>query len=190
VWSHYQWVLYSNPDVIVTPEFFVNMSARLTDDESRSGRLVDLYADRFPTASTRGRTTRYSMELLVFRTRSMIFRGSTASVLHSVFEKAAVDCLSSARGIFPEVAMRTIVLKHAMRVKLLEAVYYVRSSQAEVTDLLRQHVLARLAPQGWNVGVTKTALVPGGVWHNEDMALANEYLHGLETHPSCALNGG
>ena len=188
VWSRYRWVFYSNPDVIVTPEFFVNMSARLVDDESQSQKPVALYADHFPTASRWGRTTRYAMEYLVLRTRSMVLHSGTARNrsrrASSVFERAAAECLTSPRGIFPEVALRKIQLQHALKVQPLRAVNYLRSRQAEVADLLGQNVLARLAPPNWDVGVTKTALVAGGVWHNENLELADAYLRGLEANTS------
>lgn len=92
VWSRYEWVLYSNPDVVVTPELFANLAARI-DKEDTKTTPVDLIVDRFPGGFHNQR--RYSMEFVVMRTA----RISSATAPLAVGKRVATSAgLTEARA--------------------------------------------------------------------------------------------
>lgn len=163
VWSQYTWVLYSNPDVVVTPELFARLSTKLLEGS------FDIMLDRFPGGAHR--KIRYAMEYVAFRVRSML--GGSPPLPALAFDEALRLCLTE-RGIFPEDILYRLVQSYGLRVAPLGAVQYLTFNKA-YNNAVRA---------GKKRAGAKTFLYAGGIWHNEDFEQVDAYLKEEEANSS------
>ena len=203
VWTRYDWVLYSNPDVVVTPELFASLAARLAKEE-RKEKPVDLIVDRFPGGYHK--QVRYSMEFVVMRTAKLrtaaapvgagrplkasvplvAARASLAvaarteaqpiepaNYVVSAFADILLRCVVE-RGHIPEYLLHVLELERGLKVGLLGAVEYLTFCRAY--DSAVQRGVKKAGP--------KTFLYPGSIWHNHDEVAVEAYLRGQERNAS------
>lgn len=195
IWSRYRWVLYSNPDVYVSPELFQRLGARLSlgenTTETDSGEPpADAYLDRFPVLKQRGRKVgrRYAMEYVVFRSSRalLVHPGSHDARMRthmtqllastdkppqadSIFADGLDQCLTQPRSV-PEEVLAQMASRHHLRVRTLGAIHYLTFGST-FNYWVRAGALTAYA---------KTHLFPGAVWHNQNHTQVEEVINGEE----------
>jgi hypothetical protein len=170
VWTRYSWVIYSNPDVIITPEFFLRLHARLP-------RLVAntfLLADRFPGGYHH--RPRYSMEVFVFRTSLMwLPREATPEGAISTERNDTVWHAASRRCLHPPRGSGRVIPEDLLYVILRELKLPVEVPLGALMNEMRDK-------NG------RTQLFPGGIWHAHNHQLAREYLQASERGENVHMN--
>ena len=195
IWSHYAWVVYSNPDVVVTPELWSMLATRLVEEEGKP-KPPDFLLDRF-SRGYHAKDVRYSMEIVVFRTERIqcaetcriasprspfsiappsVSRGKmlgTATVHYgAAFSDLLHLCVAKPRANIPEGLLRDLVEARMLRVQPLKAVRYLTFSAKHNRKM--QHGVRKVG--------AKTFLYPGGVWHNHNASAVEELLRSEEAN--------
>jgi hypothetical protein len=184
IWSRYGWILYSNPDVVVTPELFARLAERLESDHlhrrprNRRWRPPDIFMDQFPGGIKN--KYRFAMEFLAFRSTTMLLsvgasEGANAS---NAFVRALQMCLT-VKGVFPEELLTRIALLCHLRVAPLGAIKYLKFSRG--FEIQARHNRSRHLFNSTSAGA-KTFLYPGSIWHNHDHKQVQQYLSSEESN--------
>ena len=172
VWRHYEWVFYSNPDVILSPELLGRLASKIEKQDALKGRPaqrtegVDFFVDKFPGGMHH--QSRYAMEFFVFRTQSVTDASRWRGDATTAFSAALRSCLEARH--MPEQLLAHFMTKLGLRVMRFNAIRYLTFSQ-QVT----YEIQIGVRPAG-----AKTFLFPGAVWHNHNYTQVDAYLRDEE----------
>ena len=169
IWSRYEWAIYSNPDVLATPELLSRLHADFFQPPSGRAAKADMLLD-FMKGSWRGKS--YAMEYVVFRSASMLLHPLRRHAGgETVWAAALHTCLTMKEP--PERILGLMTSEFKLTVPPLRAVRHLTFPKEQDAWYRGQQALGTSNDV---IGFAKTLLYPGGVWHNENISQLSRYL--------------